>query len=51
MSTELIPALFGKAGFPPADVERIASAFCMKAYAKDDHFNFCRVSASGPCAQ
>ena len=35
---ELIPVLFGKAGFPPADVERIATAFRPKEYAKEDHF-------------
>jgi CRP-like cAMP-binding protein len=35
---ELLPTIFSKAGFPPADVERIARSFSPKDYAKDDHF-------------
>jgi len=35
---ELLPTLFGKAGFPPADVDRIARSFSPKEYAKEDHF-------------
>lgn len=34
----LLPTLFGQAGFSPADVERIASSFRAKDYAKEDHF-------------
>lgn len=35
---DLIPALFGQAGFSSTDVERIAGAFKPKDYAKEDHF-------------
>lgn len=35
---ELIPAVFGKAGFSPSDVDRIARSFHPKDYAKEDHF-------------
>lgn len=35
---ELISTVFGQAGFTPAAVERIATSFRMKEYAKADHF-------------